>query len=145
MGKLGRKPTDPIKRFQAKIRVTDSDCWEWQGRVNSWGYGSFSFKGRMMLAHRFSYEHFKEEIPTKMVVDHICRNTICVNPEHLRVLSPKENTLIGQGAPAQNARKTHCDNGHEFSPENTYIRPDGYRTCKICHRDALRRARQRRS
>ena len=32
----------------------------------------------------------------------------------------------------RNARKTHCKHGHEFTPSNTYMRPDGNRDCKAC-------------
>lgn len=40
-------------------------------------------------------------------------------------LQPKRNDLV---------LRTHCDNGHEFSLENTYYRKDGGRRCKICYR-----------
>jgi NUMOD4 motif/HNH endonuclease len=42
-----------------------------------------------------------------------------------------------------NARKTYCDNGHEFTPANTYIRPSGHRACRKCTADSQRRYRER--
>lgn len=38
--------------------------------------------------------------------------------------------------------KTHCPQGHELTPENTYVQPRGYRECRTCRaeRGAKRRA-----
>ena len=44
-----------------------------------------------------------------------------------------------------NSYKTHCANGHAYSPENTYRSKDGKRTCRICNREAVRRYRLRKS
>ena len=84
------------------------------------------------------------KISSSKQVDHLCKNRKCVNPDHLEVISGKENTLRGMGPTAINARRTHCVNGHEFTPENTYIRPDdGARDCRTCAREAKRRQREK--
>lgn len=70
-------------------------------------------------------------------IDHLCRNRGCVNPLHLQAVPMRENTLRGFGPSAENARKTHCKRGHEFTPENTYLH-DGRRICKQCNRDRNR-------
>lgn len=44
-----------------------------------------------------------------------------------------------------NARKTHCKHGHEFSPENTYMRPEGGRRCRACKNLQARRAYKQRN
>ncbi len=44
------------------------------------------------------------------------------------------NILRGTGPTARNAIKTHCDHGHEFTPENTYAKPSGGRQCRACTR-----------
>jgi hypothetical protein len=44
--------------------------------------------------------------------------------------------MRGFGLPAINARKTHCIHGHEFTVENTNIRPNGWRECRACKREA---------
>jgi hypothetical protein len=61
-----------------------------------------------------------------------------VNPAHLELVTPRENTEASTATPAHiNRRKTHCPRGHEFTPENTYIqvRKNGTsvsRSCKRC-------------
>lgn len=42
------------------------------------------------------------------------------------------------------AAKTHCKHGHEFTSENTGRNPGGYRYCRICRRESLRRCYARR-
>ena len=59
-------------------------------------------------------------IPEGLVIDHLCRNRACVNPAHLEPVSQRENVMrspVAEGA--INAAKTHCSQGHPFSPENT--------------------------
>lgn len=125
-----------VKRFERFVEK-DGACWRWTGASvpgASSRYPDFSVKGKSIRAHRFSYLAFNGEIPTGTHVDHICRNTLCVNPKHLRVLSPRENTLIGIGPSANNARKTKCVNGHPFSGENLKIKKNGVRVCRTCER-----------
>lgn len=86
-----------------------------------------------IFAHRFSYIIHKGEIPPKLVIDHLCRNTLCVNPDHLEAVTHKENLLRGIGPTSINAKKTHCIHGHEYTPQNTDYKPNGTRRCKTCH------------
>jgi len=66
----------------------------------------------------------------------------CVNPQHLRLLTNRENILCGEGIAAKNAVKTHCNREHEYSAENTILY-NGKRRCRIC-RDMHNRNRYRR-
>lgn len=62
-------------------------CWVWQGARDR-GYGVTKDGKR---AHRFYYERYRGPIPKGMTIDHLCRNTLCVNPAHLGVCSRTEN------------------------------------------------------
>jgi hypothetical protein len=85
-------------RFNTKYRITDSGCWEWTAsativnpKVQTLAYGKFSYEGSTQYAHRISYRFFIGSIPEGYVIDHLCRNTLCVNPEHLEAVTQLEN------------------------------------------------------
>src|SRR5687768_10841545 len=82
---LNLVPRD-MRRFWPKVRVTET-CWEWQGHVTRNGYGRFRVTDESRLAHRYSYEFFNGELPEGMVVDHLCSNKRCVNPDHLEAVT----------------------------------------------------------
>ena len=130
-----------IERFNEKVNKTDT-CWLWTAYLLNDGYASFRFPNGSR-AHRFSYEYFKGPIPNDLTVDHICRVRHCVNPDHLRLLSNKENVLIGFGPPANNRRMTHCKRGHELAGINIQIYR-GRRCCLICRKEQGRIYRDKR-
>ena len=115
------------------------NCWLWKGTVGDWGYGLVKLPGERQArkAHRAVWGIYRGEIEPGQVLDHLCRNRLCVRPDHLQAVSNRDNILLGEGAAAQNARRTHCVHGHEFTPENTRIRetPTGVgRSCRACER-----------
>ena len=94
----------PIERFLIKIQKTDT-CWIWTGTKNPKGYGKFD----KTYAHRFSYEHYKRPIPKHWQIDHLCKVTSCVNPDHLEAVTLEENLRRQHG---DNYLNPMCRSGH---------------------------------
>lgn len=118
-------------------RSIDVDgCWIYTGSKSE-GYGRIRYEGRNVPAHRLSYEFIVGEIPEGLMLDHLCRNRACINPDHLEPVTNKENILRGVGTGAINAKKTHCLRGHELSGKNISIRTTRglrWRACLACER-----------
>lgn len=151
MGLRGPKAVPVPVRFFNKVAPTESGCVEWMAGTNNVGYGVFHLGpedgNRKVYAHRWSYEYHVGQIPDGLHLDHLCRNTLCVNPDHLEPVTLAENVLRGMSSPACNVRKSRCLRDHPLEGVNLYIDPTtGYRKCRACARmrDAQRRPRSRR-
>ena len=122
------------RRFMTHVLIDDPDgCWVWTGAHDSSGYGNAYVDGRMRGSHRVSYEHHVGPIPDGLVLDHLCRNRSCVNPDHLEPVTHRENILRGEGVAAQKARATHCPKGHPYG-DDPKRQHGGYRRCAECYR-----------
>jgi hypothetical protein len=113
------------------------NCWNWMASTTEAGYAKTTYFNKTRLAHRIIYELLKEKIPKGLHLDHLCRNTRCVNPKHLEPVTVRENLLRGKGPVSENHKKTHCKYGHELQGENLiYKIVNGWprRSCRTCVR-----------
>lgn len=142
---------DMHDRFMSKVEFDlNGGCWLWAGSDDG-GAGYGRFRAEVALgtrqAHRAAYALFCEPIPDGMEIDHKCRVTACVNPDHLEPVTREENmrrapklglALGGLANGARQRAKTHCPKGHDYA-ENLYVTPQGWRNCKECGRIKSRR------
>ena len=128
-------------RFWDKVTTSntnfykDTPCMEWSAFINPSGYGKFWFNGKNEQSHRLSYEDKYGKIQEGLVINHLCRNRSCVNPNHLEDVTQQENIqkgLTGFAVGLRMRTKTHCPQGHEYNDQNTYISPNGSRNCRAC-------------
>lgn len=127
-------------RLISKISINEeTGCWNWIAYVDAGGYGRIMFRKHQESAHRVFYAWKVAPLPRGKgrdipQLDHLCNNTRCCNPDHLELVSFKENILRGNSPSAKNARKTHCKNGHRLPERFNYFKPSGQgvRVCKIC-------------
>lgn len=130
-------------RFWSHVDA-EGDCWLWTDYVDPHGYGRFNeARVRYWRVHRYAWHHLVGPIGDGLVLDHMCKVKICLNPDHLRPVTQTENTMAGESFSAKNARKTHCKNGHELTPDNIYKNGKNGRRCKICQKADAKRYRQR--
>jgi hypothetical protein len=98
-------PTRTMDRFWRKVEKTPS-CWNWTAAKTPAGYGSFFTMDdgahRVVYAHRFSYELANGPAASGMHIDHKCHNPECVNPDHLRAVTVKQNQEHRLGAQVNN-------------------------------------------
>ncbi len=78
-----------------EIELT-TGCWIWKRAKTSTGYGHLTINNKQVLAHRFVYEKYKGTIPEGLTLDHLCRNTLCVNPDHLEPVTHAMNCRRGK-------------------------------------------------
>lgn len=92
------------------------------------------------MAHRVIFEELTgRTLRANEQLDHLCRQTLCVNPDHLEPVTGLINMQ------RRYAHYAHCSNGHAYTPDNTYRRPDGHRDCRSCIRERVRRYKAKRS
>lgn len=143
-----------------QFRILANGCWEWTGVVGADGYGTIA-EGtrnlgtrRIFGAHRLMYEVMVGPIPKGLCVDHVCHNEDpsckggacrhrrCVNPDHLRLATMRENILAGRSPSAVNARARECIRGHPLMDENLRTGTDSkgrvVRACRECARVGAR-------
>lgn len=125
VGHIGQMHFSRLKLL-SKVRRSTNGCWEWTGSKDGAGCGRTRIGDGHMSAHRAFYLMLRGPISIGLELDHLCRNIVCVNPDHLEPVSHSENMWRGK-----HATRTHCVNGHERTPENTYYN-SRQRACRIC-------------
>ena len=110
---------------------TSEQCWPVPVKDR---YATFKLAsiGRRTTTHRVAYVLTFGPFDWAKTIDHLCRNTRCLNPGHFEVVTSRVNTLRSENPAALNAVKTHCDAGHEFAAASTIQRRTGGRTCRTC-------------
>lgn len=130
-----------LVRYRSKLSPpNERGCILWRGTMSGIGYGQFWLRRKAVLAHRVAVWISGRETAKGMHVDHLCRTPACVNPDHLEVVTPRENHLRGVGIGALNVIKTHCPKGHPLEDGNLdrYALKSGRRACQTCMRQRCR-------
>lgn len=115
---LGRLQIDPV-----------TNCHIWTGTRRGF-YGSVRWNGKSRAVHRIVWEHFRSPVPEGMQMDHTCGAKLCCNVDHLRVVTPRDNSLAAtsNNMAARNHRRVKCPQcGGPYSAF-----PNGIRYCKPC-------------
>lgn len=129
-----------VAGFWLLVDKTDG-CWNFQGYVSPHGYGRYALAGQRW-AHRVSWLLSGRVLLPGFVLDHICENRRCVNPEHLQQITQYENT---HNHGASNALKLTCPHGHSYAQFGRVRALGGrYGIQRICTECDRIRAAQRR-
>jgi hypothetical protein len=128
----------PVDERLARLSHDEGECRIWHGSTSGRGsYGQIRVDGVLLYAHRVAWEVANGPIPEGMQVDHLCRQTLCIRPDHLEPVTPEENMRRSRGW----RQKAACKYGHPFTEDNVYRDPRGHRGCRTCRRGRLKQWR----
>lgn len=122
-------------------------CWLWTKTLNTQGYGRFNVGGKHVSAHRLSLVMNGRPLIDGLVVDHICRVRRCINPEHLRQVTSRENILEprSEGPTTKNHYMSACLMGHALTGKNLIVKKykngTSQRRCRQCYNDYMKSKR----
>jgi hypothetical protein len=129
----------PVSNNRASLGDSDAEtCVLWTGPVNRGGYGVTRIGNTTTSAHRLAWIKANGPLSDELEVDHLCRNRLCVNLEHLEPVTRSENTRR-----APRFQVTECPHGHPLAGENLYVQTVNgrqWRSCRICRNERSRRA-----
>lgn len=128
--------------FRVDERTYSTRCWPWIAATNETGYGYFWLGDRLTNAHRYMYYQLQGRMENpEMEIDHLCRNRICINLNHLEEVNPEENQRRGMSNNSKGFSGGMCKNGHVLDKLMGPARD--IRKCGICLRWNARIARAR--
>ena len=129
-------PSGKVTPFSAKYQeIPEIGCWIWTACLSESGYGLVTINRRLLRAHRVSYEAKFGPIPEGLVIDHVCRQRSCVNPDHLRAVTHREN-IMAEGSLSitkRQAERTHCT-----KCESELVDVYGKRRCLPCRSEKVK-------
>lgn len=152
-----RKPIDPasltesvMRRIWAKTTITPTGCIEWTGAKSANGYGRVGFGGKSGTAvvHRLVLVWALGRDLPPGDVDHLCRNRACIRPDHLDVVTRRENIKRGIATGSDTIRLADlsgiCSRGHDMTaPDAWRNKGKGNRMCRLCDNENARQRRAR--
>jgi hypothetical protein len=122
-----------VNKMAGYRRGLPTECWGWTGAIQSRGYGSFAIDDRSQSTHRLAYIDAKGDIADGLTVDHLCFNTLCVNPDHLEAVTAAENNRRSRVRRGYQIGGT-CGRGHDLTLENTRQSLRGQLICLSCQK-----------
>ena len=128
-------PEPSAKQLRAMwphIKPSEGECWPWTGRIHPRdGYPKAINVSNQLGQHgpaRLMYHWFKHPIAADFTVDHLCRNKLCMNPDHMEAVTYGENARRAH-------KKPYCKRGHAQTDENRYhykVYGKPRSRCKLC-------------
>lgn len=139
MNKAEKRRRPIWERFWEKVDKTE-DCWVWTACKNRDGYGGFRLDGKTVGAHILSFKYAYGPYDERLELDHTCRNRACIRPDHLELVTHRENVMRGGVA----ERQSHCKRDHLLAESARERRDGSGRYCVECRRISNREWRRRR-
>ena len=143
-----------LKQLINSVQVLSvTECWEFRGTRDSYGYGRMYSGDKELKAHRVFYEACEGPVPAGMYLQHRlpagqCIGQACCNPDHLLVTNSPKATPPGQVKAAPPVQFKTCPNGHPMTPENTVTEKRNGRPkvrCRTCRQESWRKNAAQRS